>query len=64
MRTQDKYLTLFDVDGTRDSDRERDWGLRSFDRLATYFELEDPKALEPIAREERLSLKLADGPEV
>lgn len=63
-RKQERYMALFEKDGERDTAREREWGLRSFKRLATYFALEDPSQIEPLAREERVSLKLADGPEV
>ena len=41
---------------------ERDWLAQGRQRLATYFDLENPQRLEPAAREEFVEFQLEDGP--
>jgi putative RecB family exonuclease len=59
MLATDEELAAFfaDDDGTRATD----WLQGTDDLLATYFELEDPRRLEPADRELEISVTLADG---
>jgi putative RecB family exonuclease len=44
-----------------DVERERAWGLRAFETLRSYFELEDPSVISPVACEERVAVSLSSG---
>ena len=66
-RAGKKFSPLFNLDaaaGPRTEAEvalERAWGLKAFGALRSYFELEDPTALQPAACEERLQIDLAAG---
>lgn len=74
MRKDKRYRPLFfsPADGgagaesrwVHDRNGERAWGLKAFEALARYFELEDPRRVEPIACETRLACTFEGLPEV
>ncbi len=62
-----KFGSLFNVGSSSlprtefDVQNEREWGLKAFDALARYFQLEDPTKVSPQACEERFMLELDAG---
>ena len=40
-------------------ERERAWGLRAFESLRSYFQLEDPRRFEPLGCEERVTAQIS-----